>query len=159
MPRAIFHQIVILLLMAATPAFSADFLDQKREIAFPKQTIEIIRKAGTLKLPVEVATTDEQLQRGLMYREKIDADAGMLFVFPKPQIIHMWMKNTTMPLDMFFIDEQGVIQSIAENTTPLSEALITSTGETKMVLEMAAGSSRNKGIAIGDTIKHETISR
>ncbi|MBE7436955.1 MAG: DUF192 domain-containing protein [Spirochaetales bacterium] len=70
-----------------------------------KETIYI----GTNKLTVEIAATPESRERGLMYRSSLDPDHGMLFVFRKPDVQTFWMKNTLIPLDIGFFDDQGFL--------------------------------------------------
>jgi uncharacterized membrane protein (UPF0127 family) len=79
----------------------------------------------------------------------------MLFEFGARETeISMWMKNTYIPLDMIFIRANGVIGHIAENTTPLSEATISSNGPVKGVLEVIGGTAKRLGIAAGDRVEH-----
>ncbi len=75
---------------------------------------------GTTTFKVELAETPEQRAKGLMFREHLAENEGMLFLFPKPQTTAMWMKNTLLSLDMIFCNEQGKILEIRENTIPLS---------------------------------------
>jgi uncharacterized membrane protein (UPF0127 family) len=82
----------------------------------------------------------------------------MLFDFGEERIVVMWMKNTYVPLDMIFIRADGTIARIAENTTPLSEAQISSGTPVKGVLEVVAGTARKYGIAPGDRVGHRFFS-
>src|SRR5690625_1710902 len=88
---------------------------------------------------VELAQTDEQRARGLMFRESLAEDAGMLFLYQRDRPLSMWMKNTLISLDMFFIDRRGRIVRIAERTTPLSERSISSGRPARAVLEVPGG--------------------
>jgi hypothetical protein len=110
--------------------------------------------AGALDLlEVELADEREERKRGLMYRRELCSDCGMLFVFPRPRILSFWMKDTYIPLDIFFLDEEGRIVSLAENTVPLREMPIyTSTGPAKYALEVQGGYAREKGLRAGDRI-------
>lgn len=71
-------------------------------------------KIGAHALKVEVVRTDEQRSRGLMFREKLGRDDGMLFVFDEPAYHSMWMKNTLIPLSVAFVDAKGVILNILD---------------------------------------------
>lgn len=103
---------------------------------------------------VEVARTITQRARGLMFRESMPPDAGMLFVYPDEQQIRMWMKNTLIPLDMVFVGGDGRILDIAENTEPLSETVIASSGPARAVIELNGGTARRLGIRSGDRVRH-----
>jgi uncharacterized membrane protein (UPF0127 family) len=78
----------------------------------------------------------------------------MLFVHERPRPVSMWMRNTPTSLDMLFIDEDGTIESIAERTTPFSEAVISSSGPVAGVLEILAGEAERLGIEEGDRVRH-----
>ncbi len=119
---------------------------------------EIVTKTGVRSFQVEIATTDEERMKGLMYRQSVPEGTGMLFDFGKEQIVVMWMKNTPASLDMIFIRADGTIARIAENTTPFSEARINSGSPVKGVLEVVAGTARKYGIAPGDKVGHRFFS-
>jgi len=89
-----------------------------------------------------------------MYRRKMAADAGMLFVYPSDAPVSMWMKNTFIPLDMFFIGSDGRITHIAERTVPQSTELIGSYGPVRGVLELNGGTASRLGIKPGDRVIH-----
>lgn len=114
-------------------------------------------KPGPVVLRVELARTHNAHRQGLKDRHALAPDAGMLFVFDKPKITSMWMVDTYIPLDMLFIDANGVITRIAENTTPLSDALILSATPVKAVLEVNSGTSARLGISPGDRVIHPAI--
>ena len=84
------------------------------------QPLEIVTKSGVQVFSVEMATTEEEKQTGLMYRKELPDGKGMLFDFSPEQQISMWMKNTYISLDMIFIRADGRILRIAENTEPMS---------------------------------------
>jgi uncharacterized membrane protein (UPF0127 family) len=116
------------------------------------QTIEIASKNGVHAFTVEIATTDQERQVGLMYRKELPEGQGMLFDFGRDQEISMWMKNTYVSLDMIFIRADGRIQRIAENTEPLSERIVSSGAPVRGVLEVVAGTARKLGLAPGDRV-------
>ncbi|RTL54732.1 MAG: DUF192 domain-containing protein [Bradyrhizobiaceae bacterium] len=118
------------------------------------QPLEIVTKSGVHVFTVEMAVSDEERAKGLMYRKSLPDGRGMLFDFSPEQYVQMWMKNTYIPLDMIFIRGDGTVLSIAENTTPLSEKIIDSGGLAKGVLEVIAGTARKYGIAPGDKVAH-----
>ena len=118
------------------------------------QPLEIVTKSGVHVFSVEMATTEEERQTGLMYRKELPDGKGMLFDFSPEQQISMWMKNTYISLDMIFIRADGRILRIAENTEPESTAIISSGGLARGVLEVPAGTAKKYGIAPGDRVSH-----
>lgn len=123
------------------------------------QPLEIVTKSGVQVFSVEMATTEEEKQTGLMYRKELPDGKGMLFDFSPEQQISMWMKNTFIPLDMIFIRADGRILRIAENTEPQSTRIISSGGLAKGVLEVIAGTAQKYGIAPGDRVAHPLFNR
>lgn len=103
-------------------------------------------KGENVAVSVEIVSTPELLQRGLMWRTELPADHGMLFVFGEDAPRSFWMKNTPLPLDIIFINSKLRVVSIAENTVPYSLAQIRSAGPAKFVLEVNAGFSRRHGV-------------
>lgn len=118
------------------------------------QPLEIVTKNGVRVFSVEMATTDEEKQTGLMYRKELADGKGMLFDFNPEQEVSMWMKNTYVSLDMIFIRADGRILRIAENTEPLSTRIISSGGPARAVLEVVAGTAQKYGIRPGDRVGH-----
>ena len=118
------------------------------------QPLEIATKNGVQVFQVELADTDEERARGLMYRREVPEGYGMLFDFKKDQEVTMWMENTYVSLDMLFIRSDGRIARIAENTEPLSRRIVSSGGPVRAVLELVGGSARRLGIAAGDRVAH-----
>jgi uncharacterized membrane protein (UPF0127 family) len=125
-----------------------------RASAAELQPLEIATKSGVKMFAVEMATTDAEREKGLMYRKELADGRGMLFDFTPEQEVSMWMKNTFIPLDMIFIRADGRILRIAENTEPQSTRIIPSGGLAKGVLEVIAGTAKKYGIAPGDTVVH-----
>ena len=125
-------------------ACSSDPAAQSETAATIPLTIEMAGKAH--RFDVEVARTDAEQDRGLMFRTGLPADGGMIFPFEKPRIGSFWMKNTLIPLDMIFIRADGSIDRIAENTIPESLEPIVSGGEVSAVLELAGGTAARLGI-------------
>lgn len=136
-----------LLLFFGVPALAAD-----------EATLEIVTKNGVHVFTVEVARTDEERAKGLMFRKELAEGTGMLFDFKPDQDVAMWMRNTYIPLDMLFINADGTIRRIAENTEPLSEKTIPSGGPVRGVLEVIGGTAKKLGIAPGDKVAHPLFS-
>ena len=106
---------------------------------------------------VELAANDAERERGLMFRKELPEGRGMLFDFKEERPVSFWMHNTYIPLDMIFIRGDGRILSIAENTKPLSDALIPSGGPVRAVLEVIGGTARKLGIAPGDRVESPAL--
>ena len=113
-----------------------------------------MNEAGCLRLQVEIAADSEARQTGLMHRDHLPENAGMLFDYQREQSVQMWMKDTLISLDMLFIDGNGRIVHIVENTEPGSEKLIESGRPVRAVLELNGGSVKRYGIQVGDQVRH-----
>jgi len=125
---------------------------------FPKDTVTVETAAGARhRFKVEVATSPQQVEQGLMFRRQMAADAGMLFLFERPDPAVFWMKNTFIPLDMIFIGTDGRILNIAERTIPLSETPVHAAGPTMAVLEVNGGTASRLGIRPGDRVRHSAL--
>jgi uncharacterized membrane protein (UPF0127 family) len=124
-----------------------------------QQTLEIASKSGVHVFAVELAVTDAERERGLMFRRSLPESYGMLFDFKRDQDVSMWMKNTFVSLDMIFIRSDGRIQRIAENTEPQSERIIPSGGPVRAVLEVVGGTAKKLGIEAGDKVAAPALRR
>ena len=119
----------------------------------PREPLTITDDGGHAHaFSVEMATTPGEQETGLMFRKVVPADSGMLFVFPTVQPEPFWMKNTLVPLDMVFINPDGTIRAIAENTVPFSLAPVDSGGPVLAVLELQGGITAKDGISVGDRV-------
>jgi uncharacterized protein len=105
------------------------------------------------RFTVEVARTPEEQARGLMERQSLGPDKGMIFPYQPPQPVAFWMKNTLIPLDMIFIAPGGRIARIEANAVPLSQEPVGSGDPVEAVLEIAGGRSAELGIAAGDRVE------
>jgi uncharacterized protein len=124
---------------------------------FEQDRLAIETAGGTQQFAVELATTSEQRAQGLMYRQRLAADAGMLFLYPAARPVSMWMKNTLIPLDMLFIGDDGRILHIAERAIPGSTATISSTQPARAVLELNGGTAARLKIQVGDRVLYRTF--
>lgn len=115
---------IVLLLVAAPVAGLPDARAQGDAATWPRQALTVVSGTATHRFEVEVAATPALRQRGLMFRDDVPAGTGMLFLFPGEGAIHMWMKNTYVPLDMLFIAADGRVVNIAEETVPLSSEIV-----------------------------------
>ncbi|HEX3573828.1 MAG TPA: DUF192 domain-containing protein [Rhodopila sp.] len=122
--------------------------------ALPKEKLVIVSHDGKQHVfNVEMALTEAQQTVGEMFRKNVPADGGMLFDWGFSRPSQMWMENTLVPLDMVFINTDGTIRSIAEDTTPRSRAVIDSRGPVRATLEVAAGTTAKLDIRVGDKVE------
>ena len=143
--------LLMLLASLPVPVFAEGPDTTKAQPELPKERLVITTRDGTQhQFDVEMALTLDQQTVGLMFRPSVPADGGMLFDWGTPRDSQMWMRNTVAPLDMVFINADGTIRSIAENTVPQSLAIIDSRGPVRATLELAAGTTARLGIRVGD---------
>ncbi len=151
------HLLLLLftLFTLAGPAAAADASG-----TFPRSTLEIATADGRkLAFSIELAQDSAQRGLGLMFRQKLAADAGMLFDFQTDQDVAMWMKNTFIPLDMLFVRADGTIHRITERTVPQSLEAIWSQGKVRAVLELNGGTVSRLSIRPGDKLIHPVFAR
>lgn len=110
-------------------------------------------KVGGVEVWVEVAQTPETLEQGLMFREALPENQGMLFVYPYEQILSFWMRNTFMPLDIAFIDRNGVIVSIQQMEPLDEERRYLSPVPVQYALEMNRGWFERNGVRVRDRVE------
>jgi uncharacterized membrane protein (UPF0127 family) len=145
------HLIIALALLPVAARAQAEPTGPQPEL--PKQKLTIVSQGGARHdFDVEMALNEDQQVTGLMFRKSVPANSGMLFVWPHVQDSQMWMKNTLVPLDMVFINADGTIRHIAENTVPQSLAVIDSHGPVKATLELQGGITAKLGISVGDKV-------
>ncbi len=121
----------------------------------PTENLTIVtRDSVSHPFTVEMALTPEQQEVGEMFRPTVPDNGGMLFDWGQPRESQMWMKNTLASLDMVFINQDGTIRSIAENTVPRSLAVVDSRGPVRATLELAAGVTAKLNIRVGDKVHH-----
>jgi len=114
-------------------------------------TISFTTASGgkTENLSVEIAKTDPERSRGLMYRRELKEKVGMIFIMPDEVLQSFWMKNTYIALDMVFIKKDGTVDSILKNVPALTLTGRKSKGPSKFVLELVGGSAERLGIVEG----------
>lgn len=123
------------------------------------ESLTIVTSSGRHAFQVEVMRTPEQRARGLMHRQFMPADRGMLFDFKQVEPVAMWMQNTYISLDMLFIRADGTVARIAERAEPLSTRTIPSGEPVLSVLELNAGITEKLGIKPGDKVEHALFKR
>jgi uncharacterized membrane protein (UPF0127 family) len=144
---------LIVLANALSPA-GAD----SRAMRLPVQTVKLVAEtaAGERSFSIEVADEPSEQERGLMFREDMPDDRGMLFDLGTTRQASFWMENTPMPLDLLFIGEDGRVRAILPGQ-PFSRAAISPGVPVRFVLELKQGTSVKNGIAPGDRLRHPVI--
>jgi uncharacterized protein len=140
--------ILVVLLAAAVPLGAAE--PQLQQFATARLTI--VSADGRHDFTVELAETPAQQEQGLMFRQSLAPDAGMLFDFKQPTVATMWMRNTLIPLDMLFVDQHGRIVNIAQRAVPESDATIAAAAPVRAVIELNGGTAERLGIEPGDRV-------
>lgn len=146
----------ILLLYAAG---AADAIEPERLVRDFGQGQIIIETAakGCTAVDVYIARSQQQRAQGLMQVSAMHSHEGMIFIYTDKRAISMWMKNTLIPLDMVFADEQGVIVHVHRDAVPHDTSIISSVEPAALVLELNAGSIDIFGITVGDRIISGTL--
>lgn len=124
------------------------------EYGGPEPLVIETGEGESITLTVELAETPEARQRGMMHRESLDPDAGMLFDFEVEQRVSIWMANTPLSLDLIYIRADGTIAKVAVGAVPFSRRSISSEVPVLSVLEINGGRSIELGIDPGDTVRH-----
>jgi uncharacterized membrane protein (UPF0127 family) len=122
-------------------------------------TLVLKTDSGDHSFSIEVASTAEERARGLMFRRSLPKNAGMLFIYDRPQPVTMWMKNTLIPLDMVFIAADGRVHRIESHTEPFSTEVIESEGDVVAVLELNAGQAGKIGLKARDKVLYAGLVR
>ena len=125
---------------------------ERSEAGLEQLPLTIKSATGTHRFIVEVARTPDEQQRGMMFRDRLAPDRGMIFPYDPPQPASFWMENTLIPLDMIFIRADGTIARIA-TAEPLSQELVPSGEPVSAVLELAGGRAAQVGIKAGDRVE------
>ena len=119
--------------------------------------VELRWPGGQARFAVELADTDAERSRGLMFVESMPRSAGMLFVYESPRRATFWMKNTLIPLDMIFADASGRVTKVHTNAQPQDLTTIDGGDGVKLVLEINGGLAARLGISPGAEMRHPAI--
>jgi len=106
---------------------------------------------------VELAATPEDRAVGLMFRRQLDADSGMMFIYPNPSHLVFWMKNTYISLDILFFDKTGLIIKVLKKNAPLNQKKLVGGPNLVGALELLGGSSSLLGLGVGDQIQYPLL--
>ena len=152
--RHMMRRAVLLLTLAPLSAMAQMPNPTGPQRELPKERLVIVTRDGVRHdFNVEMALTQDQQLVGLMFRKEVPPDGGMLFDWGGIGESRMWMHNTIVSLDMLFINADGTIRSIAENTVPESLAVIHSGGPVRATLELLAGTAARLNVRVGDKVQ------
>lgn len=164
MKKHVFSLITVLTL----GVFCFQFQSCKEEQKTIKPVVVEFKKEGELilktandsiikTLDIEIADDEYQTQTGLMYRDAMEQNQGMLFIFPVEELLGFYMKNTKIALDIIYIDSDKKIVSFQKNAQPYSEESLPSNVPAKYVLEVNAGLADAWQLEVGDKIEYQKI--
>ncbi len=120
--------------------------------SLPLLAVEAVFIGTKINLDLEIANTDTKRKRGLMFRDQLDQNQGMLFIWPDSDSRCMWMKNTSIPLSVAYLSNSGHILEIRD-LNPFSEKSVCSNQKARMALEMKQGWFQNNKIGVGQKLK------
>jgi uncharacterized protein len=148
------HKLLTVLLICTLHAGHALAQSEQAQQQLEAERLVIVTDTGRHEFEAEIADDSAEQSKGLMFRESMPANHGMLFDFGQSRMVQMWMKNTPMPLDMVFILADGTVARIAERTVPYSLDVISSQEPVSFVLEIRAGVSKLIELKPGDRLEH-----
>ncbi len=137
---------ILFLLLFFSWGYEGVIYSQQRE-----ENLSLLTIKGK-KIQVEVVRTEQEKARGLMFRDKLGVDEGMLFVYEKEEFLAFWMKNTPLPLSIAFIDRKGKIVDM-QDMEPFSLRTHTSARPARYALEMNRNWFQKNGVQVGDVVK------
>lgn len=146
--------VALVICVVASPAMAAE--GQAMMLPVDPAPLVAVTAKGERAFQIEIADDDGEREAGLMFRQTMPDDRGMLFVFPQTLGVGFWMKNTPMPLDLLFIGQDGRIKAIRRGE-PQSEAVIAPNEPVRFVLELKAGTAARENIEEGDLVKHPAV--
>lgn len=161
--NSIFRQLILILIcfiFSQCQESSSPRKVQEPKISFKKEGTLSIYNGGNQELTtfnIEIADNPYERQTGLMYRTKLAKQNGMLFIFDSDQMRNFFMKNTLIPLDLIFIDQNFEILHIHTHATPYDTQSISSQFPVKYVFEINGGLSEQIGIQNGMKIKYTQL--
>jgi hypothetical protein len=140
----------IILFLILLPSFLFGFGERAYSQGEGKTSVQLTIKGK--KIRVEVARTEEEKSQGLMFRDKLGPDEGMLFIYEREDFLSFWMKNTPLPLSIAFLDHRGKIVDL-QDMEPFNLRTHTSARPALYALEMNKGWFKKNGVKVGDIIQ------
>lgn len=142
----------VVTLASCTPTGNASLSKEKSPAGLDQGVVVVTTSRGTHQITVEIARSDKEQAYGLMNRQSLDPDRGMIFPYDPPQDVSFWMRDTFIPLDLIFIAPGGKVARIEESSVPLSLEPIPSGQRVEAVLEIVGGRASDLGIEQGDRV-------
>lgn len=156
--KNLFSLVVISLVLVLVTSCKEEKVVTPVKVEFKKEGELTLFKGTTdtiIKIfDIEIAKTPYEIQTGLMYRDAMKENQGMLFVFPDIRERSFYMKNTRFPLDLIFIDHNKRIVSFQENAKPMDESSLPSNAKAQFVLELNAGMAQKLLLEVGDKMDY-----
>ena len=119
----------------------------------PQSNLPTVKmRLGNTEFTLEVAADAMSRERGLMRRDSMPADHGMIFVFREPQRLSFWMKDTRIPLDIVYVDASGKVDSVKQ-MQPYVRTAVYSDGDVKWAIELNQGAAAKAGVSVGQTLQ------
>jgi len=151
---------ILLFILAVTALIYLSFYFAKSLLAPTADKVQVGSVCFRSKcFQVEIASTEKERSQGLMNRENLDRDKGMLFIFDKEGIHPFWMKNTLIPLDIIWINSENKVVFISQNVQPCKSLVCPSIippRPAKYVLEVNAGICKDINLTVGDVLEIKT---
>jgi uncharacterized membrane protein (UPF0127 family) len=141
------------------PARTGSAASPSAPASSPMPKVHLSSPQGDVAVEVEIVSTPAQIQRGLMFREHLPPDQGMLFLMEEERIWPFWMRNTLIPLDLLFIAKDMTVAGIVENAEPRTETLREVGKPSLYVLEVNGGFCAAHKITAGAKIQFERVPR
>ena len=145
----ILASVLFSLLFLAGPALASEEV-----VRLPVEQVIVTSDRGDIAFATEIATSDETRSRGLMFRRSMGEREAMLFHWPRPRLVSMWMRNTYISLDMLFVTADGTVVHVQADTVPESLQVLSAGREVSAVMEVVAGTAAKLGIRPGSRLKH-----
>lgn len=151
MTRFIFALLIIMVSLAPSPAL-AEVTYYDSRICIPAKVMDEKGQAKMM-MSLELAIDNDSIKRGLMYRNYLAPQGGMIFIFQPPEKTAMWMKNTLIPLDMVFVGQDEIVLNVHRGAKPHDLTPIWSDGVAQYVIELQAGAIDRYGLAAGQRLE------
>ena len=135
-----------------SPACERDKAQRAADARADAESGTVRMQIGNQQFTLEVAATPKSQQLGLMHRQSMPADRGMIFVFPQERQLSFWMKNTLIPLDIVYADKAGKVVSVKQ-MKPMDETPVPSDAPAKYAIELNQGTANRVGVKVGDVLQ------